>query len=99
MKGYIKIEATTHEGRDGLSIETQLENVSYMDRLQVLHSVCHALKLDADELDLMAHLMRDGIIDAAADIQVLRDDTPEIHVIGVEAGSKGLAALLKMLLS
>ena len=110
MKGYIKIEATTHEGRDGLHIETRLENASYMDRMQVLHSVCRALKLDADELDLMAHMMRDGIIDAVVDTQVLRDDTEKAdedkctcnkhkEKSTPDVNVDGLVALLKMLLS
>ena len=105
MKGYIKIEATTHEGREGLSVQTDLEHVTYMDRLQVLHSLCHSLNIEPGELKFMAELMDSGILDEAAEIKVLEDDDkcdcsckkPKMHVIGVDANSKLMGDLLKML--
>lgn len=111
MKGFIKIEAATHDGREGLSVETDLYNVSYMDRLQVLHSVCCALKITPAELKLMAGLIDSGFADEVADVEVLHDESvpeedpecdcdkkPKVHVIGLDASADGVAELLKMLL-
>ena len=75
MKGYIKIEVTTHEGREGLSVQTHLEHVTYMDRLQILHSLCHSLNIESKELKFMAELMGSGILDETTDVTVLEDDT------------------------
>lgn len=110
MKGYIKIEATTYEGREGLSVQTDLEHVTYMDRLQVIHSLCHSLNIKPSELKFMAELMDSGILDEAAETKVLEDDTvpaddkcdckkskPKVHVIGVDANSTLMSDLLKML--
>ena len=110
MKGYIKIEATTHEGREGLSVQTDLEHVTYMDLLQVLHSLCHSLNIESKELKFMAELIDFGILDEAAEIKVLKDDTvpagvkcdrnckkPKVSVIGVDADSTLMDDLLEML--
>lgn len=75
MKGYIKIEATTHEGREGFGVQADLEHITYMDRLQVMHSLCYSLNIDPGELKFMAELMDSGILDEAAEIKVLEDDT------------------------
>lgn len=108
MKGYIKIEATTHEGREGLSVQTDLEHVTYMDRLQVLHSLCHSLNIGPKELKFMAELMDSGLMNEVVDIEALKDDDdepqeakkkkPNVHVIGLESDGDGIAELLKMLL-
>lgn len=75
MKGYIKIEAAAHEGREGLTIETDLEHVSNMDRMQMLHSLCRSLEITPTELKLMAMLMQEGIMDEVAEVETLRDDS------------------------
>lgn len=111
MKGFIKIEAVTHDGREGLSVETELYNVSHMDRLHVVHSVCCALKITPAELKLMAGLIDSGFADEIADVEVLHDESvpaedpecdcdkkPKVHVIGMDARVDSVAALLKMLL-
>ena len=45
MKGYIKIEATTQEGAEGLRVKTELHNVSDADRIIVVGGVCDALHI------------------------------------------------------
>lgn len=75
MKGYIKIEATTHNGREGLGVETRLEHVSYIDRIQILHSLCCSLHIKPAELRALASLMSSGDMDDIADIEVLHDET------------------------
>lgn len=113
MKGYIKIESVTCEDKEGLSVDTKLRDVSYMDRLQVLYSLCHSLNIKPSELKFMAELMDSGILDEAAEVKVLEDDTvpasdgdcgckrgkakPKVYVIGVDAESTLMHDLLKML--
>ena len=93
MKGFIKIEAITLDGSEGLSVETYLRDVNYADRLQVLHSMCHALKITPAELKLMAGLIDSGFADEVADVKVLHDDTTFS-----DTKAAGVAELLKMLL-
>ena len=111
MKGYIKIESATHEGKEGLSVQTDLRNVSYMDRIAVVHSVCHALHITPTELKLMADLISSGFMEEMTDTHVLEDDTevvrksesdtskrkPNVHIIGGD--SEDMLELLKDLLS
>ena len=92
MKGYIKIESATHEGKAGLSIETDLRDVSYMDRIAVVNGVCHALHITPTELKLMAGLIGSGLMEELTDTQVLEDNT-----IGVD--NEDMLELLKALLS
>lgn len=49
MKGYIKIEATTHEGQKGFAVETHVQNVSTADVIQVLDAVCQTLHVPNKE--------------------------------------------------
>ena len=121
MKGYIKIEAATYEGKHGLSVKTDLSDVSYMDRIAVLNSVCQAMHISPTELKLMAGLIGAGFMEEMTDTTVLEDETvpaeehkcecgectcgkekkskkPNVHVIGVDAGSDAIVELLKALL-
>lgn len=111
MKGYIKIESTTREGREGLSIETDLWDVSYMDRILVIHGVCSALRITSAELKLMAGLIDSGFMEGVTDTVTLEDDTevvrkpgfgtskkkPNVRITGGDA--EGMFELLNDLLS
>lgn len=92
MKGYIKIESATHEDKEGLSIHTDLRDVSYMDRIAAVHGVCQALHITPAELKLMAGLIDSGFMKEMSETRVLEDDT-----IGGDA--KAMLDLLKALLS
>lgn len=108
MRGYIKIESVTHEGREGMSVETKLRDVSHMDRIVVVRGVCNALRITSEELRLIADLIGSGLIDELVGIDTLEDDDddpqgpkkkPNVHVIGRKSDGDGIAELLKMLLS
>lgn len=73
MKGYIKIEAVTYEGHEDLYVESGLEHVSNIDRMQVLHSLCRSLEITPAELRLMAMLMRKDIMDEVAEVKSKED--------------------------
>lgn len=94
MKGYIKIKAVTYEGHEGLHVETELEHVSNIDRMQVLYSLCRSLEITPAELKLMAMLMQKGIMDEV--VEVKSKDKPNVHIIGGDATD--VIELLKMLL-
>lgn len=95
MKGYIKIESATHEGKEGLSIQTDFRDVSYMDRIVVINGVCHALNITPTELKLMAGMIGSGLMDELVDTNTIEDDDdelqednkkkPNVHVIGGDA--------------
>lgn len=110
MKGYIKIEAATHEGKEGLSVETDLQDVSYMDRIAVLHGVCNVLHISPSELKLMAGMISSGFMEEMTDIIDLKGEPkvaqkpefdkhkkPNVHVIGGDA--EDMLELLRELLS
>ena len=108
MKGYIKIESATHEGKEGLSVEADLRDVSYMDRIVVVNGVCDALHIKPTELKLMADLIGSSLMDELVSIDTLRNDDdepqgakkkPNVHAIGLKSDGDGIAELLKMLLS
>ena len=77
MKGYIKIEASNYEGKEGLSVKTDLRDVSYMDRIAVINGVCRALHIAPTELKLLAGLISSGFMDEMVDTKTLKDDDDE----------------------
>lgn len=108
MEGYIKIESATYEGKEGLSVKTDLRDVSYMDRIAVISSVCRALHITPTELKLMAGLISSGCMEELTDTVTLEDEVeeapkpksrkkPNVHVIGGEADD--VLELLKELLN
>lgn len=78
MTGFIKITATTRNGRQGLEVETDVQDVSIMDRMQVLDSLCRSFKVGPSELKLFMSLKSLGILDKAATVETVQDE----HVKG-----------------
>ena len=81
MTGYIKITAATRNGHQGLEVETNVQDVSIMDRMQVLDALCRSLKFSPNELKLFMSLKGLGILDKAATVETIRDE----HVKGPSA--------------
>lgn len=75
MKGYIKMESANHEGKAGISVQTDLHDVSYMDRIVLVNSMCRALRINSTELKLMADLIGSGLMEGMIDTRVLEDNT------------------------
>lgn len=98
MKGYIKIEATTYEGREGLSVKTDLCDVDYMDRITVVNGVCDALKITPAELKFMAGLIDSDFMEVMVDTHKLRDDSVEPQKSKKKFDSNDLVDLLKSML-
>ena len=78
MTGYIKITAATRDGHQGLEVKTDVQDVSIMDRIQVLDALCRSLKFSPKELKLFMSLKGLGILDRAATVETIRDE----HVQG-----------------
>ena len=74
MTGYIKITATTHNGHQGLEVETDVQNVSILDRMQVLDSLCRGFKFSLNELKLFMSLKSAGFFDKVAKVETIQDE-------------------------
>ena len=81
MKGYIKITAATRDGRQGLEVETDVQDVSIMDRMQVLDALCRSFKVSSNELKMFMSLKGLGILDKAVTVEPIKDE----HVKGPSA--------------
>ena len=46
MKGYIKIEAGTSGDKEGLFVESHIEDASSLDKCLLMHSLKKALQMD-----------------------------------------------------
>ena len=95
MKGYIKIESTAREGNEGISVDTHLQDVSYMDRIMMVNGLCLALEITPTELKMMAGLLDSGLLDAFAD--VYRKDNAGEYSPEVKKNLGLMAELLKIL--
>ena len=98
MKGYIKIEATTYEGKEGLSVKTNLRDVDYVDRIAVVNGICDVLKITSAELKFMAGLIDSDLMEAMIDTRTLKDDRVEPPKSKKKFDSDDLVALLKSML-
>ena len=74
MTGFIKITATTRNGCQGLEVETDVQNVSIMDRMQVLDALCRGFKVSPNELKLFMSLKGLGTLDKAATVETIQDE-------------------------
>ena len=81
MTGHIKITAATRNGRQGLEVETDVQDVSIMDRMQVLDALCRGFKVSPNELKLFMSLKGLGTLDRAATVETIQDE----HVKGPSA--------------
>ena len=81
MTGYIKITAATRDGHQGLEVKTDVQDVSIMDRIQVLDALCRSLKFSPKELKLFMSLKGLGILDKAATVETIQYE----HVKGPSA--------------
>lgn len=67
MKGFVKLEAVTHEGKKGISCECVLKDVSIMDRMQMVHALMHSLQFNKAETKAFMMAMQAGILDSSAE--------------------------------
>lgn len=96
MKGYIKIETGVHEGREGLCVDTKLQEVNPLDRVIVIGTVCQSLHVSPTELKLIAGVLEAGFMREMTDQKVIRDDS---EVATPKSERDDLMSMLAKLLS
>lgn len=74
MKGYIKIEAGTREGKEGLFVKCHIEGASSLDRCILMHSLKNALQMNDDVWKSYVIGEHEGLFD---DITTAEDLTNE----------------------
>lgn len=73
MKGYIKIEAGTHEGQEGLFVESHIQDASSLDICILMHSLKKALQMDAITWKLYVIGEHQGLFDDMSEVEDLTD--------------------------
>lgn len=74
MKGYIKIEAGTHEGQEGLFVESHIEDASTLDRCILMHSLKKALQIDDIAWKLYVVGEHQGLFDDISEVEDLTSE-------------------------
>ena len=74
MKGYIKIEAGIHEGKEGLFVEGHIQGASSLDRCILMHSLKNALRMDGTEWKLYVRGEHEGLFDDMSEVEDLTDE-------------------------
>ena len=104
MEGFIKIESACRGKDQGVSIETDLKDVTYVDRVVILKGVCQALHINSAELKLMAEFIDSGLLEALMDADQITSETevrkpkkrPKVQVLSCDP--EDLPDLLKELI-
>lgn len=74
MKGYIKIEVGTHEGQEGLFVESHIEDASSLDRCILMHSLKKALQMDDITWKLYVVGEHEGLFDDMSKVEDLTSE-------------------------
>lgn len=74
MKGYIKIEAGTHEGQEELFVKSHIEDASTLDRCILMHALRNVLQLDDTEWKLYVIGEHEGLFDKALEVENLTNE-------------------------
>lgn len=74
MKGYIKIEAGTREGKESLFVGCYIKGASSLDKCILMHSLKNALQMNDDVWKLYVIGEHEGLFD---DITMVEDLTNE----------------------
>lgn len=74
MKGYIKIEAGTREGKEGLFVKGHIEGASSLDICILMHSLKNALRMNDDVWKLYVIGEHEGLFDMASEVEDLTNE-------------------------
>lgn len=91
MKGSVTIKAANKNGREGLCVSADLQEVNFMDKLHMMHCLCKSLKIQAEEFTLMATMLSSGIMDKMVDQKVLMDEYESVNISELLKFLKGLS--------
>ena len=74
MKGYVKIEAGTHEGQEGIFVESHIEDASTLTRCILMHSLKKALHMDDMEWKLYVVGEHEGLFEEITEVEDLTNE-------------------------
>ena len=74
MKGYIKIEAGTHEGNEGLFVEGHIEDMSFLDKGVLMHALRKAIQMGDLEWKLYVIGEHEGHFEEMSEVEDLTDE-------------------------
>ena len=80
MKGYLKIEAVDVDDGTALSTDCCLSDVSFIDRMQLMHAASRVLHLDSHDLKvwLLGEML--GVFSQATEETVLRNESVAVDM-------------------
>lgn len=80
MKGYLKIEAVDMGGGTALRTDCCLSDVSFSDRIQLMHVASRVLKLDSHDLKIWLLGETLGVFSQATEETVLRNESVAVDM-------------------
>lgn len=80
MKGYLKIEAVDMDDSTALRTDCCLSDVSFSDRMHLMHIVSKALQLDSQDLKIWLLGEMLGVFDRATEETVLRNESVAVNM-------------------
>lgn len=80
MKGYLKIEAVDMDDSTALRTDCCLSDVSFSDRMQIMHAVSRVLQLDSHDLGIWLLGETLGVFDRAIEDTVLRNESVVVNI-------------------
>ena len=80
MKGYLKIEAVDRDDNTALCTDCCLSDVSFIDRMQLMHAVSRVLHLDSHDWKvwLLGEML--GVFDQATEETVLHNESVAVDM-------------------
>ena len=80
MKGYLKIEAVDMDDSTALHTDCCLSDVSFSDRMQLMHAASRALQLDSQDLKIWLLGEMLGVFGRATEETVLRNESVAVNM-------------------
>ena len=80
MKGYLTIEAVDVDDSTALSTDCCLSDVSFIDRIQLMHAASSVLKLDSHDLKIWLLGETLGVFSQATEETVLRNESVAVDM-------------------
>lgn len=65
MKGFLKVEAVEKDGKEGILVQCDMDEVSLTDRLTILDGVATSLRMTSRQLQMFCDMRRAGVFGEA----------------------------------
>ena len=80
MKGYLKIEAVDMDDSTALCTDCCLSDVSFSDRMQLMHAASRVLQLDSQDLKIWLLGETLGVFGRATEETVLQNESVAVNM-------------------